>query len=212
LARDRIVNYVAGAAVLSSYGLIAQRPASHCIVLAIVGALFAELVSRRADLTRQQKYIRKLEFFIPTVMERVVMAVGAGLDIIPAMKEAAEGADDPASLFLRRVVALTNSGLALEDALESAASGIDCPTLKHLSVHLGLAYRQGGELVRPLRELSDATQLQYQEVEEEEIAKLPVKAVLPLVLTFAGLILCFLTVPLIQVGSIVSKVADVGQQ
>jgi hypothetical protein len=42
---------------------------------------------------------------------------------------------------------------------------------------------------------------------EEEIAKLPVKAVLPLVLTFAGLIVCFLTVPLIQVGSLTSKVS-----
>jgi hypothetical protein len=61
-------------------------------------------------------------------------------------------------------------------------------------------------LVRPLKELSDATQTAYQEVVEEEIAKLPVKAVLPLILTFAGLIVCFLTVPFIQVGVIASKV------
>jgi Flp pilus assembly protein TadB len=187
------------------------RLETSSLLLGLFGAVLGELLWRRAEVNRRQQHIRRLEFFIPTVMERVVMAVGAGLDIVPAMNEAAEGSDDPASHFLRRVVGLTNSGLSLEDALATASAGIDCPSLKHLSVHLALAYRQGGELVRPLRELSDATQLQYQEIIEEEIAKLPVKAVLPLVLTFAGLIVCFLTVPLIQVGTIVSKVADVAK-
>ena len=46
---------------------------------------------------------------------------------------------------------------------------------------------------------------------EEEIAKLPVKAVLPLILTFAGLIVCFLTVPFVQVGAIASKVSHVAR-
>ena len=68
-------------------------------------------------------------------------------------------------------------------------------------MHLGLAYKQGGEVVRPLKELSDATQTHYQESVEEEIARLPVRAVLPLLLTFTGLIICFLTVPVVQVGA-----------
>jgi hypothetical protein len=75
-------------------------------------------------------------------------------------------------------------------------------------VHLSLAHKEGGELIRPLRELSDATQLSYQERVEEEIAKLPVKAVLPLVITFTGLIICFLTVPLVQVSSLTQKVSQ----
>jgi hypothetical protein len=70
-----------------------------------------------------------------------------------------------------------------------------------------MAHRQGGEIVRPLKELSDATQTAYQEAVEEMIAKLPVKAVLPLVVTFTGLIICFLTVPLMQVAAIATKVA-----
>jgi hypothetical protein len=56
-----------------------------------------------------------------------------------------------------------------------------------------------------LKELSDATQTQYQESVEEEIAKLPVRAVLPLILTFTGLIVCFLTVPIVQVGASLEK-------
>jgi hypothetical protein len=85
-------------------------------------------------------------------------------------------------------------------------------SVKHACIHLGLAYRQGGEIVRPLKELSDATQVAYQETVEEQIAKLPVKAVLPLVLTFTGLIVCFLTVPLMQVGSLTKEVASVASR
>jgi len=76
---------------------------------------------------------------------------------------------------------------------------------------LGLAQAEGGELVRPLRELSDATQMYYQESVEEEIARLPAKAVMPLVVTFAGLIICFLTIPLVQVGAMMEKVAELGE-
>jgi hypothetical protein len=84
-------------------------------------------------------------------------------------------------------------------------------SVKHALVHLGLAYKQGGEVVRPLKELSDATQQQYQETIEEEIAKLPVKAVVPLVLTFTGLIVCFLTVPVMQISVSLEKFSNVGE-
>jgi hypothetical protein len=86
----------------------------------------------------------------------------------------------------------------------TADTGSSSP-VKHALAHLALAYKQGGEVVRPLKELSDATQTQYQESVEEEIAKLPVRAVLPLMLTFTGLIICFLTVPVVQVGASLEK-------
>jgi Flp pilus assembly protein TadB len=150
-----------------------------------------------------------MEFYLPTVMERIVMAVGAGLDIIPALREAAGRSRDPVSDLIRWIVNLSESGTSVEGALELASKQNITPALKHACIHLGLAYRQGGEIVRPLKELSDATQVAYQETVEEQIAKLPVKAVLPLVLTFTGLIVCFLTVPLMQVGSLTKEVASV---
>ena len=134
------------------------------------------------------------------------MAVGTGLDIIPALGEAARGGGDPVSHDLERIVALAEGGSPLDDAIRGVSESSPSPAVKHALIHLRLAYQQGGELVRPLKELSDATQTAYQEVVEEEIAKLPVKAVLPLILTFAGLIICFLTVPFIQVEAIASKV------
>jgi hypothetical protein len=57
----------------------------------------------------------------------------------------------------------------------------------------------------PLRELSDATQLYYQETLEEEVAAMPVKATVPLVITFAGLIMIFVAMPLVQVMSMMKR-------
>jgi type II secretory pathway component PulF len=94
---------------------------------------------------------------------------------------------------------LAEGGTPVDSAFELASAEARCPAVKHAFIHLGLAHRQGGELVRPLKELSDSTQVAYQEGVEEQIAKLPVKAVLPLVFTFTGLIICFLTVPVLQV-------------
>jgi type II secretory pathway component PulF len=134
-------------------------------------------------------------------MERVVMAVGSGLDIIPALSEAARKSEDPVSDIFRSIVSRSEGGLRVEYAIQIEADTALSASVKHALMHLALAYKQGGEVVRPLKELSDATQTHYQESVEEEIARLPVRAVFPLLLTFTGLIICFLTVPVVQVGA-----------
>ena len=153
--------------------------------------------------------IKEIEFHLPMVMERIVMAVQSGLDVIPALSRQVELStvfgSDPVTQLIERVLTLTESGMGFESALQVVAEKIECAAVRHAFVHLGVAVREGGELVMPLKELSDATQAYYQESVEEDIAKLPVKATLPLLLTFAGLILCFLTAPLMQVVNIVGR-------
>lgn len=172
----------------------------------VIGCVAGELWYRRSLTLKREAEVRSLEFSLPMAMERVVMGVGAGLDVVPALTEAARRGKDPVSTLFARVVSLSEGGLKVGDALRAVSQQSISVTIKHAFIHLGVAYEQGGELVRPLRELSDATQLAYQERVEEEISKLPVKAVLPLVVTFAGLIVCFVTVPLIQIGELTKKV------
>jgi Flp pilus assembly protein TadB len=206
--KNRALFWLAGAAVgLALQLLLSGKSGGINPAPALCGAFIAEFFWQKRLRAAKRKYVRQLEFYLPTVMERVVMAVGAGFDILPALTEAARDAHDPVSRLLQKVTTYMNAGLGLEDSLKAAMGSVECPVIKHACVHLALAYRQGGELVRPLRELGDSTQAYYQESVEEEIAKLPVKAVMPLVLTFAGLLLCFLTVPIIQLGSFSSKVA-----
>jgi|GEM_PF-6340847 len=181
------------------------------LVAGCVGALAGELWRRRDLAARVRHRQKMIEFYLPAVMERIVMGVGAGLDIVPSIDEAIRGSADPVSELLRRVLELANRGTSVDSALDMVASAEKSIGIRHAFIHLGLAHRQGGELIRPLKELSDATQVAYQESVEEAIAKLPAQAVAPLVLTFAGLIICFLTVPLLQVGSIAHKVAHVAR-
>lgn len=178
----------------------------NTLLFGALGALGGDLYVRRRAAAAKRREIRRMDFFLPTVMERIVMAVGTGFDIIPALAEAARGSADPVSRELLRICRLAEGGLPVEAALRAVSQDVPSSAVKHALVHVGLAYRQGGEIVRPLKELSDATQSHYQDTIEEAIAKLPVKAVIPLVFTFAGLIVCFLTVPLVQVGTMTSKV------
>lgn len=206
--RPRIIAWIVGALCMvllrRTLGVVVGPQE---IMFALLGGLAGELWYRGRKERRATRLLKSMELNLPMTMERIVMAVGSGLDIVPALREASSRVNDPVSALLSEVVDLAEAGLPVADSLRSVSRGVPCPAVKHCFVHLALAYQQGGELVRPLKELSDATQTYYQESVEEEIAKLPVKAVLPLVLTFAGLIVCFLTIPLIQVSSLTSKVS-----
>ena len=190
------------------------------VVAAGAGAALGYLLARSRIRSRARGYRRSLEYFLPLVMERIVMAVEAGLDIIAGVQHVVqlehesereartEGFTyeiDPVCKLMEIVLQLAEAGLRFERSLQEVAEAVECAALKHAFVHLALAQKEGGELIMPLRELSDATQLHYQESVEEEIAALPVKATLPLVCTFAGLIVCFITTPLIQVMRITGQ-------
>jgi len=204
--RAQRMAWILGAAVLGILAIVLQDGSPTQVVLYLfLGSIGGELVYRGVRERRKKEFVRRLEFHLPTAMERVVMAVGAGLDIVPALSEAARKSEDPVSDIFRSIVSLSEGGLRVEHAIQMIAERAPCSSIKHALVHLALAYKQGGEVVRPLKELSDATQTQYQESVEEEIAKLPVRAVAPLLLTFAGLIVCFLTVPVVQVGASLEK-------
>ncbi len=177
-----------------------------------LGAVF----SRRRVGKLKKQFNRDLIFFLPIVMERIVMAVQAGLDIVPAIKTATkfvgEGeSPDPVTMLLRRAIYLTESGMIFENALKEVAADVESSPLRHAFLHLAVAQKEGGILIMPLRELSDSTQLFYQESIEEEIAEMPVKATMPLICTFAGLLLCFLVPPFLQVISILVENAPGAQ-
>lgn len=209
--RERRIAWLIGAVLgVIVYTTSLKFSLSSLLVTAFVGLCAGELYHSRKVDRKKKLRLKQMEYYLPTVMERIVMAVTSGLDIVPALREAAHNANDPVSSLMKWIVNLAESGTPVDAAFDMAAKRDDVtPSVKHACAHLALAHRQGGEIVRPLKELSDATQLAYQESVEEHIARLPVKAVLPLVLTFAGLIVCFLTVPLMQVGSLMKEVASV---
>ncbi|MCB0337330.1 MAG: type II secretion system F family protein, partial [Bdellovibrionales bacterium] len=154
---------------------------------------------------------------LPMVMERIVMAIQTGLDIIAGITTLVElqaklpdTPMDPVTRLLELAMSLSKAGMRFDEALREVAQAVDSSALRHAFVHLAMAQQDGGELVMPLRELSDATQLYYQETVDEEVARMPIKATLPLVLTFAGLIICFITSPLMQIINLTKEMTPGG--
>ncbi len=192
----------AAVALLSVVGIISAQAFFPVLLMSLGLSVVIRGVHQRSVRSR---YHRAIEFHLPMIMERLVMAVQAGLDILPAVKVVLDkkgngelSAANPPERLLLKAYRLSNSGLAFEDSLNQVASLVESSALRHAFIHLGVAHREGGELTAPLRELSDSTQLYFQESTEEEIAKLPVRATLPLLFTFAGLIITFLAPPMVQ--------------
>ena len=175
------------------------------LILAVLGFAFGVLIRGRLIQRAGTKFKERIEFYLPLAMERIVMSVEAGLDLVPALKGLVELEEqvgdkrDPTTFLFRRVIDLTESGVRFDQSLEEVSAQAEGTSLRHAFVHLGLAYKEGGEIITPLRELSDSAQLQFQENIEERIAKLPVKATMPLLVMFLGLMICFLTPPAIQI-------------
>ncbi len=216
--REFITPFIFAAFVLF-IRLIAVPEAFGGHIASIIGALgFGYLYQRRKSAKLQHAYIRSLEFYLPVVMERLVMAAQAGLDILPAigivcdcsLSKRADQERDPVSRLLSFAQQLTEAGMGFESALQAIAEKVECSALRHAFIHLARTHVEGGELVGPLRELSDSTQLYFQESVEEEIAKMPVKATAPLLCTFAGLMVFFLTAPLMQIVEFVAGAKPIG--
>ena len=191
------------------------------VVVVGVGAMAGlfELAARKGAENRAAQLKRDLEFYLPLVMERLVMAVQAGHDVISGLRtvielEERKRKETPAAARTREPVTellsigyrLAARGVRVEEAFRSVAMSVESPSFRHALIHLGLAHKEGGELIGPLRELSDSTQNYFQETVEEEIAKLPVRATVPLLLMFAGLIISFLVNPILAVMNTLNSI------
>lgn len=204
-----------GALLCSALTLCFTQHILLSIILFFLGLSGGYLSIRRSLYVKKKRFIEEIDFFLPVVMERLVMAAQAGLDIFSgirvitrlAYEEATRLGEqvDPVTRLLERACTLHERGIGFEEALSQVSSNVENPALRHAFIHLSVSQKQGGELVQPLRELSDSTQLYYQETVDEQIAKLPVKATLPLVITFAGLVIFFMTSPLIQIMKLSTK-------
>ncbi len=213
--RGRLYPIVGAAAGVVGKLLFVPGSLGVLFVMTLVGFAGGYLMRESRLRRRSREYTQLLEFFLPVVMERLVMAVQSGLDIIAALgaiielESIAVGGDerkfDPVTRLFMVVHRLAERGLTFGQALEEVAAGVECGAVRHCFIHLAVAHEEGGELVMPLKELSDSTQLYYQETVDEEIAKLPVKATVPLLCTFTGLILFFLAAPLMQLMKLTSS-------
>jgi Flp pilus assembly protein TadB len=216
--RRQLTPFVAAAVFVSTRLLFFPGTLAALVFTGLIGLAAGYLYEKYRLKKLKDNFKREIEFFLPIVMERIVMAVQSGFDVFASVKvildldenqdskkEPGYNSSDPVSRLLSIAYSLTESGLAFEQSLKEVSSKVNNSALRHAFIYLALAQKEGGELIMPLRELSDSTQLYYQESVEEQIAAMPARATLPLLCTFLGLIIFFLTAPLLQVTDITNK-------
>lgn len=207
----KLLPFALPAVLILIRSLLGYSSLEGSLMVALFGFSVGVFISRRIQVNLKKSYVQRIEFFLPIAMERIVMAVESGLDLIPALKTLVHlekqvgDPNDPTTGLFKQVIELSEAGMRFEQALDEVGKQIEGSSLRHAFVHLALAHKEGGEIISPLRELSDATQMQFQELVEEHIAKLPVKATAPLLVMFIGLLICFLTPPAIQVMSVTGE-------
>ncbi len=150
----------------------------------------------------------KGEQFFGILLEQIVIAVSAGLDIFPSIcrlvsfseltQKMPESLKLPYKLFAE-IVRLVEAGQPLAKILREAAGRQTSELVATALYHLAVAHTSGGELARPLQELSDAFQEQLQERHEANLQRLPILATLPLLFIFSGMIVFTLGVPLMRI-------------
>lgn len=171
------------------------------VVVAAGAYLFRDSlgISRRHS---QERLDSTISYLLPLAVEELVMAVRAGHDVYAAIRLVVPGegvVDNPVYEVFGRIIQEVSDGFSLESALRTHARSCCNTALRHTLMHLAVAHRDGGGLLFALSELADATQTFYEDKIEEEIAGLPVKATLPLVFIFAGVLLLFMTPPILEV-------------
>lgn len=198
-------------------GLVAgftDAPLVFSFLAFLTGMAGSYLFSKWHKRNAERRELEELDRMVPVVMERLVMAAQAGLDVTASIQSildieeytTAHTDKDPVTRLLQQVLHRAERGAGFTRALQSVAEEVPSIAVRHAFIHLAVAHDEGGEIVRPLRELSDSAQIFYQENLEEYISRLPVQATMPLLCTFAGLILFFLTTPLIQVIELLANV------
>jgi Flp pilus assembly protein TadB len=189
---------------------IDMRTDIRMVIIGMITAGIFLICQRRNDRGKTSKVavLRQIAYELPLVMERIVMAVQAGHDILPALslvvqtgEKGGAGNEKESQVLrsLREVVDSAEAGITLQSSLRMASLKTESTSLRHALLHIAVAHEQGGGVLFALSELADATQSYYQESVEEQIATLPVKATLPLVVVFAGLLVILLTSPIIQI-------------
>ena len=148
-------------------------------------------------------------YYLPLVIEQLVVGVSSSLDISPCIGEVVNMADErhchnPVTFLLKRSQHFMKQGVGLEEAITEIGALSGHPELKHAFRALAQVAKHGGEVTRQLQELADSVATQRETKIDAKIKKLELEATGPVAMVFAG----FLVVMLITFGLQVMKVFE----
>ena len=193
------------------------RPNSNWLNYAFRGSAQLACNSESADFSSTprvasfSKVSPKVEEYVGLLLEQIVLAVAAGLDVLPAMGRVlrvnsslnkSQSEFVSANQIFAEAINFANSGMGLASALKLVAKTQSSPLISSALMHLALAHKMGGELSRPLQDLSADFQDRIRDRNERSIQIIPLKATIPLLFVFAGMIILTLSIPVLKVVTV----------
>ncbi|NMC63442.1 MAG: type II secretion system F family protein [SAR324 cluster bacterium] len=176
----------------------------------VVSIIFGVLIGLQVPFSwLNRKIIRRSEdilFYLPLVIEQIVVGVSASLDIAPCMSVVTEMADErgshnPVTELLKRTQFFMKQGVPMEEALTEIGKMSGHTELKHAFMSLAQVARHGGEVTKQLQELADSVATQREIKIDAKIKKLELQATGPVALVFSA----FLIIILLEFGLQVLK-------
>lgn len=159
----------------------------------LIGAQLPNSFLRRSIDRRSEEIM----FYLPLVIEQLVLGVSSSLDVGPCIKWVVAMADERDSHnavteLLRYAQQYMKSGVSMEEALIEVARLSGHTELKHVFMSLSQVAKHGGEITKQLQELANAVASQREARTETKIRKLEIEATGPVGLVFMAFMGIFL--------------------
>jgi Flp pilus assembly protein TadB len=187
--------------ILAPAMFLAMLHAGQGMVMATVGAVIGGLFGTRIPTFLLDRRIKQRQedilFYLPLVIEQIVIGVSSSLDVGPCIMKVISMADERDSHnsvteMLALVQHHTRTGTSLEEALSRVGRQSGHTELKHTFMSLAQVARHGGEVTKQLQNLADAVSSQRESSVDEKIRKLELKATGPVAMVFFGFMIVLL--------------------
>jgi len=146
--------------------------------------------------------------FLPLTLEKLIMLVEAGNDLMQGLKKLTteSGEDNKLLRIFKEIVEKFESGLTVEQSIQSVKNKYQNLTLNFVLTYLNISLKEGGQIVPQLQELSSTVLQSYEAFIENEVNKMPVKALAPLMVMFAGVFLILAASPAAQLSNYLRQI------
>lgn len=200
-SRLRIFAPVVSIAVLGGATMALGLGVDLLLVALLIGALIGYQIPFSWLDRRILRRGEDILFFLPLVIEQIVVGVSASLDVAPCISTVVQMADErdshnPVTDLLKRAQFFMKQGIAMEEALTEIGKLSGHTELKHAFMALAQVARHGGEITKQLQELADSVATQRETKIEAKIKKLELEATGPVAVVFTG----FLIIILLEFG------------
>lgn len=167
-----------------------------------IGAQIPRSYIQRATHRRDEEIM----FYLPLVIEQLVIGVSSSLDVGPCIRWIVQMADERDSHnavteLLRYAQQYMKAGSSMEEALILVARLSGHTELKHVFMSLSQVSKHGGEITKQLQELANAVSSQREARIEGKIKKLELEATGPVGLVFVAFMATFLSSLALQITS-----------